>query len=85
MNTPANNKTVFGSNNKPNFRFLSITELNAGNAADTTNNEAIKANIVNTMDSPREWIIRDFLSAPMTFFIPTSLERFIDLAVERLM
>src|SRR5688572_3204326 len=54
-----------------------------GNNNSTRPTATIKASNDIRMDSPRNWRINVFFSAPNTFLTPTSAERFEDLAVER--
>src|SRR5690242_16088927 len=77
---PDSNKILF---EKVNDRFLAETALKAGNNNSVKTMAIINAiKLIKTL-SPRNWVIKDFFSAPKTFRTPTSAERFEDCAVAR--
>src|SRR6476620_7037439 len=70
---------------KSSDKFLPATCENAGNKAAVIASAMQKAIKLISNDSPRNCLIRELFSAPNTLRIPTSPERFEDLAVERFM
>ncbi len=62
-----------------------VSELKDGNKAETMTKARTIAIIVSKNDSPKNWIIKFFRTAPDTFLIPISQALFADRAVERLM